>query len=44
VARSETLQANIEQHQEALAAKVKEQEKTQQASTYVPHVENTKHT
>ncbi|WP_341962965.1 hypothetical protein [Pseudomonas sp. RC10] len=44
VARNEALQANVEQHEEALAAKAKAQDKTQQASTYDPQVENAKHT
>jgi hypothetical protein len=44
VARNEAVHANFEQHEEALAAKAKEQDKTQQASTYNPQVENAKHT
>jgi len=44
VARNEAVHTNFEQHEEALAAKAKEQDKTQQASTYNPQVENAKHT
>ena len=44
VARNEAVHANFEQHEEALAAKAKEQDKTQQASTYSPQAENAKHT
>ena len=44
VARNEALHASFEQHEEALAAKAREQDKTQQASTYNPQVENAKHT
>lgn len=44
VARNEALHASFEQHEEALAAKAREQDKTQQASTYNPQTENAKHT
>lgn len=44
VARNEAIHTNFEQHEEALAAKAKEQDKTQQASTFNPQVENAKHT
>ncbi|MFJ3481949.1 hypothetical protein ACIPL1_01060 [Pseudomonas sp. NPDC090202] len=43
VARNDAIHANFEQHEEALAAKARE-DKTQQASTYNPQVENAKHT
>jgi hypothetical protein len=44
VARNDAIHANFEQHEEALAAKAKDQDKTQQASTYNPQAENAKHT
>ncbi|TDV70284.1 hypothetical protein [Pseudomonas sp. LP_7_YM] len=44
VARNQAMQANLEQHEQAFAAKTREQEKAQQASTYNPQVENAKHT
>ncbi|MFK3970430.1 hypothetical protein ACI2KS_06830 [Pseudomonas sp. NPDC087358] len=44
VARNDAIHTNFEQHEEALAAKAKEQDKTQQASTYSPQAENAKHT
>ncbi len=44
VARNETMHANVEQHEEALAAKAREHDKTRQASTYNPQVENAKRT
>jgi len=44
VARNEAIHANFEQHEEALAAQAREHDKTQQASTYNPQVENAKHT
>ncbi|WP_296255667.1 MULTISPECIES: hypothetical protein [unclassified Pseudomonas] len=44
VARNQALQANFVQHEQAIAAKAREQEKTQQASTYSPQMENAKHT
>jgi len=43
-ARNEALQANVEQREEALAAKAGEQDKSQQASTYDPQAEDAKHT
>jgi len=43
-ARNEAIHANFEQHEEALAAKARAQDKTQQASTFNPQAENTKHT
>jgi hypothetical protein len=44
VAHNEAIHANFERHEQALAAKTKEQGKTQQASTYNPQTENAKHT
>jgi Ni/Co efflux regulator RcnB len=44
VARNDAIHANFEQHEEALAARAREQDKTRQASTYNPQTENTKHT
>lgn len=44
VARNDATHANFEQHEEALAAKAMEQDKTQQASTYNPQSESAKHT
>ena len=43
VARNDAFHASFEQHEEALAARAKEHDKTQQASTYNPQVENAKH-
>lgn len=43
VARNDAIHANFEQHEDALAAKARE-DKTQQASTYDPQTENAKHT
>jgi hypothetical protein len=44
VARNEAIHTNFEQHEEALAAKAKAYDNTQQASTYNPQMENAKHT
>ncbi|SER31791.1 hypothetical protein SAMN03159444_03838 [Pseudomonas sp. NFACC02] len=44
VARNDAIHATFEQHEEALAARAREQDKTRQASTYNPQTENTKHT
>lgn len=44
VSRNEAMHANVAQREEALAAKAGEQDKTQQASTYNPQVENAKRT
>jgi hypothetical protein len=44
VARNDAIHLNVEQHEQALALKARERDKTQQASTYNPQAENAKHT
>lgn len=44
VARNQAMQANFERQEQALAANARAQDKTRQASTYNPQVENAKHT
>lgn len=44
VARNDAIHVNFEQHDEALAAQARQQDKNQQASTYNPQAENAKHT